>query len=766
MRFQANDPSNTTELLRPLRDYKNHSFEKNMKRFRWSWLMVLALLGQLMFPVTGWAADIHTAFDNIPDFAANPTLRSASNGPWSSPATWTPARVPAASDIVRITHMVTYDSTTGDADVIGVDAGGALRFSTTQTTRLRVGTLLILPNGALEAGTSSNPIPSSFTAEIIIKNKALNTTTDPDQYGTGLLAVDGKVTMHGAVKSPTFVRLAAEPLAGQSTLQLQQAVAGWQVGDRIAIPDTRHLKQGSGEVWSGYVPQWEEFTISNISGSTITLNRPLSYDHVGARDGNNNLDFLPHVMNLTRNIKIRSENPSGTRGHTLYTRTSDIDIRYVEHKELGRTTNADLGPGNHIGRYSLHMHHVYGPINPTNSGYQFRIVGNAIADSLKWPMTVHDSHYGLVQDNVVYNGSGAGIVTEDGSESYNEFVHNFVMAIDGNISPRQNDGRDGSCFWFAGFNHRVRDSVASNCIGRSQGIVAGSGYSFWWRAASTTSTRIPLYRGADTANGQEGIEYQLVNMQFIPIPEFARNEAYGATATGMVIWNLGTSGYEMANMAETLIKDFVGWHLWEEGFYGYPINRVTFDGFIVRGSSRAFGIFDYGVAWQSGDYKASNIIIRNANIQGMQKGICCSTDTPGTFTIENSYFRTYSDAITIQTQATPGTRAQTTDRQTIISNVQFVAWPGQSLRSVNMYWNTIQGNTDTTSKDEVFVYNYQGQSGNNFRVYYLEQATQNIVGGLAPCNGTTTHPEIYGITCPITGGTTSPPPAPSGLVLR
>jgi hypothetical protein len=45
------------------------------------------------------------------------------------------------------------------------------------------------------------------------------------------------------------------------------------------------------------------------------------------------------------------------------------------------------------------------------------------------------------------------------------------------------------------------------------------------------------------------------------------------------------------------------------------------------------------------------------------------------------------------------------------------------------------------------VHDYQGQAGNNFRVYFAEQASQNLYGGLAPCHDTTTRPEIDGITC-------------------
>src|SRR5215510_3563835 len=130
--------------------------EGNMKRTSLFCLTILCVAAQLLVSVDGWTQLIHTAHDHIPNFAANPTISSASNGSWSNPGIWTPARVPGPSDVVIVKHTVTYDSTTGNADVIGIDVGGTLRFATNQTTRLNVGTLIVLPSGALEAGTSSN----------------------------------------------------------------------------------------------------------------------------------------------------------------------------------------------------------------------------------------------------------------------------------------------------------------------------------------------------------------------------------------------------------------------------------------------------------------------------------------------------------------------------------------------------------------------------------------------------------------------------------
>lgn len=143
----------------------------------------------------GLAADthvqfIHTPHDHVPNVAANPTIRSAAVGTWSSPSTWSRARRPAPDDIVSVAHTVTYNSTTGDADVIGIESSGVLRFSIIQTMTHCVATLLVLANGVLEIGTVPDPVPASVAAEIIIKDKPLNPSADPDQYGTGLVSIE------------------------------------------------------------------------------------------------------------------------------------------------------------------------------------------------------------------------------------------------------------------------------------------------------------------------------------------------------------------------------------------------------------------------------------------------------------------------------------------------------------------------------------------------------------------------------------------------
>ena len=137
---------------------------------------------------------------------------------------------------------------------------------------------------------------------------------------------------------------------------------------------------------------------------------------------------------------------------------------------------------NQIGRYSIHFHHSFGPRTTPASGYQFTLIGNAIDDASKWGITIHNTHYGLVRDNVVYNSRGAAIVAEDGTESFNVFEHNFALRSEGSgeFAPRSgyggatNDpGGEGAGFWLRGPNNILRNNVAANVDVFGYGIAAG-----------------------------------------------------------------------------------------------------------------------------------------------------------------------------------------------------------------------------------------------------------------------------------------------------
>jgi hypothetical protein len=710
---------------------------------------LIAFVTAVLIPASGaFAQPIllpgHSGLPNgIPNPCVVPSVTSVQSGPWNQPSTWSINRVPASGDRVFVSPgtLVQY-STISDEKPSCIAIGGAVQFSTTTSTRLRVGTLVVLETGSLEIGTETEPVPVGVTAELFLAGLPLDPSADPEQFWGGLIGI-GRVTMHGAVMDPTFVRLLAEPLAGQTSLTVSAPLTGWRVGDEVVIPDTRQL--GATERFGSLVSQSERARIAAINGQDLLLDRRLAYAHQGARNFTGAIELLPHIGNVSRNVTIRSDAPAGVRGHTLYTHHAQVDIRFVEFRDLGRT-RVDTGQ---IGRYPIHLHHLMGPHNPSNTGYQFRLIGNAVIDGYLWPLTVHNTHYGLIRDNVVAFGEGAGYVAEDGNESENEWVHNFGMAIRGDVSPRSLNGRSGSVFWWQGFNHIVTDNVASSGYHASQDLVAGAGFDFAWTPASSATTRIPLFRGADI--GMTG-QYQVVNMQHLPVRQFERNEAYGAMGTGLVTWYLGTDGYGYnENQPETVIRDFTGWHLWETGFFAYPTHHVTFDGFVIRNDVSVSG----STGWAAGDYKARDITIRRFDIQGTRDaGVNVSTGSEGYFRIEYGSLVTAAAGVRVPRQTTYGTQALVRPRFVEIRNVTFASWPG--LGGTFLVKNWTGSNQPPTLVDEARVYELNGVLTDNLQWYYTEQGTQNVAGGPAPCSATLAG--IQGLVCPIAW---APPPAPA-----
>jgi hypothetical protein len=622
---------------------------------------------------------------------------------------------------------------------------------------LTVDTLLVHDSGFLDIQSG---------ASITFRNTPINTASDPRRWSHGLIVL-GRVRMLGVEKTP-FVRLAGEALAGQSTLTLAHVPSGWQVGDEVFLPDTRQMPASD---WfnPNFALRHETRSITAINGTSVTLATPLTHDHRGARDANGSLTvladgtrLLPHVANLTRSITIRSESPTGTRGHTVYTDRAQVEIRNVAFRDLGRTTveavsDQDNSP-NQIGRYPLHIHMLMGPVNPTNTGYQFQVTGNVIRDTLKWPMAIHGSHFGLIENNVIVGGAqwtGSGIAFEDGSETENLVRGNFVADIRGKENARNtgtgspsdgvHPGTGGECYWAAGFNNRFVNNVAAGCRNVAQQIVAGVGWKFFMPPApNDTRVRNPIVRGADSSQMVE------VLGQNQPILQFDNNEAYGLMADGLTIWHLGTDGYGWnANQAESLIRNFKVWHTYESGVWNYPVNRLTLENFSYRYDPSQAPYCQS--ATMSGDYRVIGFVVRGGDIHACEV-LGESVDLVGTARFENIRATTREHALVFQTPATPGTGAGRPSGGVTVSviNSQITPWPGQPVRTIRMAHTTHYANSNTS---QPYVVNVT-EGTYTYRVCFAEQATQNLYGG--SCQPGAQRADIAGLV----SGTAPPAPLP------
>ncbi len=586
---------------------------------------------------------------NIPNFCANPTVTALQTGNWSNLATWSKALV--NSDILEIPtgKAVTLDLQS-NTRLKCLAVKGTLKFRPDVNTRLRVGTLMIFETGRLEIGTATTPIASNVSAEIIINNQALNSTTDPESYGTGILGF-GRVVIHGEVKT-SHVRLAGEPLAGQTTLTLVSTPRNWRASDKLVLPDTVQGSSGLSANEYTALLQPAILNLQAINGTTVNISPSLNKTHKAARNYVHRISFLPHLGNLTRNVIIRSENPAGTRGHVLFTHRANIDIRYTLFKDLGRTTIEPLGSNNQTGRYALHLHHLMGPTSKPAGSYQYILLGNAIDNSTKWGITIHNTHYGLVKNNIMYNTGGAGIMTEDGSESYNLIENNFAVYTIGTGSDRGDDrkfqnpndwGWEGSGIWLRGTNNYVRNNIVAN----------SNSFAYTFMPLWVPAARVPKFPGADTNIDSQ---VQIVDMRKLALLEFSGNTAY-ASRNGVTFWDTGsnanTTTLEVTdingNIKENLVKNMRLWHINRDGFYGYGVNRVTFDNWVQRGDVSVLAESPYndpkGLFFS--DYPARHLKVINSDFQGLRTAIMApgkSGDTddvygsePGKLHITNSF---------------------------------------------------------------------------------------------------------------------------------
>ncbi len=693
---------------------------------------------------------VHGVPGGVPELCANPTATSVGSGAWSSAATWSTKRVPGANDRVLIPagNTVVYDAAS-TARIACVDIRGQLRFKTDSNTRLKVANVMVWDEGALEVGTPGQPIASNVTAEIVISDHAIDHKIDPAELGNGIESL-GKITMAGAAKMPAFARLSKEPLAGQTNLTFAEPVDAWKPGDHIVIPDTRQLRDS--ERGDNYKSQDEKLEIASVSKNEVTLKAPLRYDHKGARDADGKLEFLPHAGNVTRNLVVRSENPAGTRGHMIFMSRANVDLRYIEVREMGRTRmgvldNTEFNDQdqvvklgqNQIGRYGIHFHHYFGPKEASANGYQFTLIGNSVDGSPKWGITVHNSHYGLIRDNVVYNTRGAGIVTEDGTESFNVFDHNFAMRSQGSgqFAPSSgysgagpDPGGEGSGFWFRGPNNYVRNNVAANADVFGFGLAAGS----------LGTVRVPKFKGADTSVQAETVA---LDTTAAPVLEFANNEAYGAIQTGVACgWN-GT------------ITNFRVWNSARHGVTGTPTDTLVLDKITVRGDKSILSDeFENPTGIWINNYLAKKIVVRSADIQDMRTGISSpffrgdQKAEPGrgdgSVTIENGYFRDYMGVVVATAYATNvgkhGPVKTAVVRDSVFKPLNGVpTFESNPPAAISMNYRMAPG--DATPRDPIMVYGFNKKQGDNFKVFYSLDAPTKA----APCNDS--RPGIGGWAC-------------------
>jgi hypothetical protein len=436
---------------------------------------------------------------------------------------------------------------------------------------------------------------------------------------------------------------------------------------------------------------------------------------------------------------VQSQTMTGTRGYTLFTGRANVDIEYAGFCELGRTVNAATGSSNVADRYAMTMLDLIGPTTAQANGYQFTLIGNEVDNdgdgnsanpsNIQWGIAVNNSYYGLVQQNDVWAVAGVGIGVEDSASSYNRFDGNFVGNVTG-TSGRTEQVLSGDAFWFGNPNNYVTNNIATDINGGGWDV-----YSYGYSIDATTAgtAKVAAYQGADPSVAGQSKQ---VNMNDTPILQFSGNQIYGATASGLTVWWIGTFGDTFYSDAQiSVIKNLLVWNVYSKGVYFYPANNVTIDGLVVRGdASQLNSGSNYSTGVLSNDYMTHSLVIQNSDIQGMVTGIEAPmmvgrVSSMDTTLIQNTYLSNNTNIDLTPPRSVNGSSGLEPMTLDIV-NVKFGHPSTVPLSrcldiSLDPVTSDALGTSNFSIPQYVYVTNYNDIVGDNFEVFYTRNAPSN-----------------------------------------
>jgi hypothetical protein len=461
---------------------------------------------------------------------ANATTVAVRSGDWSDPSIWSTASVPGVGERVLIheTVDVRYDMVS-DIPLKWLRVDGTWTVAHDIPTRIVVETLVSSSLGTINVGSDSQPIDPSVLAEIVIDTSGgeLDQSADPRLLGRGFIS-HGRTNFYGAPKKE-FTTLADDVTAGMDYIEIVDSgpPEGWRIGDTLLLVGTEanasllNTANRAAEIVaadaqnSRFGDELLEITgMSVIDGRTRITFRNVTNDSA-IQQGLTSLlwnhqrpsgetfdrsELSIHVANLTRNVVVRSSDPTvdiQQRGHFMVMHNVDANIHHAQFKDLGRSDkrrivddpaaigNFDGSPGfgtNPRGRYGLHLHKL--GVDSLDGPFA-AVTGNVVWGSPGWGIVHHASHANL-EDNIVFDVVGAGIVAEEGNE-LGVWRNNLVVKTTGDLvnnfddnpffqtlrGPRFDLGFVGSGYWVqgGGFGIRLEDNIAASTNGAGFDLV-------------------------------------------------------------------------------------------------------------------------------------------------------------------------------------------------------------------------------------------------------------------------------------------------------
>lgn len=308
--------------------------------------------------------------------------------------------------------------------------------------------------GKLRIGSSTCRFGSTKTARITLTGVASDQGASSMLHKGIVASGSGLIEMYGALRQPTWTRLATTAAAGDTTIVLYECVE-WAAGDVLLITTTHaedHRRHNRNEKRTVSAVECAEHTVDGATHSfgKVTLTSALAYQHYAARG-----EYQAEVALLSRNVVVRGDASSiptdpqpddmtcadstrsdipcapsytckrndvsssncgpyyitGHGGHLMAGDSSTAKISSVEFHRMGRT--------NQVGRYPVHLHLL------GTGGVDSFVSDCSVHESYYRAFVVHSTNNTLITRNVAYDVIGHAFYLESGEEEANEISFNL-----------------------------------------------------------------------------------------------------------------------------------------------------------------------------------------------------------------------------------------------------------------------------------------------------------------------------------------------------
>ena len=328
--------------------------------------------------------------------------------PWDEPGlvAWTPPSGAAPDYTLPANSKVLIDADATVGNVV-IPTDSELVFANADV-ELNAASISVL--GKLRIGSRTCRFGSTKTARITLTGAASDPAASSALHKGIVASGSGSVEMYGALRQPTWTRLATTAAAGDTTIVLYECVE-WAAGDVLLITTTHaedHRRHNRNEKRTISAVECDERTVEGATHSfgKVTLASALSYSHYAARG-----EYQAEVALLSRNVVVRGDATSvptdaqpanticadnkrsdvpcapsytcevggtpssncgpyyltGHGGHLMAGDSSTAKISSVEFHRMGRT--------NEVGRYPVHLHMLGTGGNVNNRG---RLMNNSL----------------------------------------------------------------------------------------------------------------------------------------------------------------------------------------------------------------------------------------------------------------------------------------------------------------------------------------------------------------------------------------------------